>query len=69
MTIKKIDEFMVGQGDLMKALGIGDAVFNILIEAGMPGRFYNKRWYFHLENVNAWLKQWTAVCVGQVPEE
>jgi len=66
---KKNDDFMVGQNDLMKALGIGEAVFSALIEAGMPGRFYNKRWYFHLANVNAWLIQWTGVSVGQVPDE
>ena len=66
--IKKNDEFLVGQAELTEALGIGDSVFKVLIEEGMPGRLINKRWYFHLENVNAWLKQWTAVSVGQVPD-
>ncbi len=66
---KKNDEFLVGQGDLMKVLSIGRPVFHALIEAGMPGRFHNNRWYFHLDNVNAWLKQWTAVSVGQVFDE
>lgn len=66
---KRNDDFLIGQGELMNALGIGEYVFKMLIEAGLPGRFYGKRWYFHLDNVNAWLIQWTAVSVGQVSDE
>ena len=67
--IKKNDEFLIGKGDLIRVLDIGEAVFRVLIEAGMPGRFHNKRWYFHLDNVNTWLRQWTAVSMGQVPDD
>jgi len=69
MTKAAESDFIQGADELMKRLQIGPSAFRTLIEAGLPGRYHNNRWYFHFSNVNRWLEVWTAVSVGQVLEE
>lgn len=45
----------------MDILGIKDATFRTLIDAGMPARYENGRWYISMNNFQAWFDNWTAV--------
>ena len=52
--------FLVGEKDIKNRFKLGDKVYNMLVNLGMPVVKINNRIYGHYDNINAWLQEVTA---------
>ncbi|MGR9045633.1 MAG: hypothetical protein ACU83N_10075 [Gammaproteobacteria bacterium] len=48
--------------------GVSDHKLKKFVEAGMPVRIEDTRWYAHIENIENWFKSWTKIRVKNIPE-
>ncbi|MCU0589870.1 MAG: hypothetical protein MUC33_01400 [Desulfobacterales bacterium] len=51
---------LVGKKAITDYLGVGDSLFYELINAGMLARAFNKRWMAHTDNIDDFLRRFTA---------
>jgi hypothetical protein len=52
-------KILIGLDEILKHLSVSKPTFKLLLEAGLPAAFFNRRWYAHVDHLDDFFKKLT----------